>query len=111
MTTQLNDGDIVRLPDWRSINFATVGIADDRELARSRGHDDVWAIYTGATITDCRQYFLDDQAKYRRSIVLHDGEPVIIGGAGYEVKVVRGNTKAPRNSDPIHFTRLPGLTD
>jgi hypothetical protein len=107
----------LRLDGWSMLAFAIFSTArsysrkygEDEEAAftreRERGHATAYSIYTGSMITDDKSHY--DAARQRAStaITLEDGELVAVEGEPeiYKVKVVWGNERGPRNSDPIHF--------
>ena len=111
---ELKAGTDVRLPAWGRMTFATVGTIEDftadladpaayMNRALASGEALAWTVYTGATITSSKAFYDAKEARAAAAITLEPGQPVTIKGRAYTVRVARGNTDAPRNSDPIAF--------
>jgi hypothetical protein len=113
----LKADDVVRLAAWGRMTFATVGTlkayasegrspADYKRIlnrALDSGEALAWTVYAGATISSSPAFYEAKAAKAATAITLEPGQPVTIEGQAYTVRVARGNTDAPRNSDPIAF--------
>jgi hypothetical protein len=115
-------GDRVRLASWAypydrtTVEVGTVRAYsaryhEDPEAAHQRalrlGHRTVWTLYGGSVLLGdpaAREAQARQQdEEMARAVTLEPGQEVRIEGEAFVVKVVPGNVKAPRNSDPIHF--------
>jgi hypothetical protein len=101
----------IRLASWRN-SFAKVGTIESylagkpelQTLCRNRGDDEVWASYTGATITTDKAFYRNHALTVEAATVVADNQIVSVDSKLYRVSVVPGNAgESPRNSDPIHF--------
>jgi hypothetical protein len=115
MTKILSYDQTVRLTAWDSMSYARVftieGYArkhgDDVATSVARaieyGHELAATIQLGATLTTSRSFYERERVAAASAETLVPGEVVEIEGRRYEVVVVCGNERAPRNSDPIKF--------
>ena len=117
----LNHNDYVYLASWTGIyDDCTVQVGtvrgyrigdEDPEEAHARAvernHPVAWTLYPGTCLYGNKDEAL--RAGHRRRVIraaaccIADGDTVLIEGQQYRVRVVPGNVKGPRNSDPIQF--------
>lgn len=113
----------VRLPQWPGMTYATFNTVrscairnqhsifkrdPEAEHARAvkNGHQTAFAIHAGyMLVDDGGHYYRREAERAKQAVTLEDGEIVAIEGEPeiYKVRVIKGNEKGPRNSDPIHF--------
>lgn len=119
MTNFLFHGAFVRLPEWLSGSYATVGSVEGyakqngkdpaKALAKAQGfgHEIVWAIHAGtALVNDGGACHRRDATRWELAEVLTEGRRVEIEGRPYVVTVdprQRGKS-FPQFSNPISFT-------
>lgn len=104
---ELQDGRHVRLPAWAAPKVATVGIAQDIAQSLARGHVAAFAVYTGATLTNSRDFYIQSHVHYQEAVVLGVDRLVLLGRRLWRVRVTRGCEQAPRYSDPIRLDLVP----
>jgi hypothetical protein len=123
---ELKHGDRVRLASWLhpydrttvsvgTVRGYTASYNEDPEVAYARaaknGHDVAWTVHAGTILlggaADRKAQAEQEAAELARAVVLTPGDVVLIEGEQFKVHVPQGNLRAVRNSDPIHFNRVP----
>jgi hypothetical protein len=119
--TILTYGQPIRLAGWHPHTYATTftvegyaiatghNPAAERERALSLGHAIAGSVYIGEVLTTSRSFYAQKEAIAATAITLDAGQTVEIEGRLYTVRIVPGNTKAPRISDPIAFLPIAAL--
>jgi hypothetical protein len=94
---ELTPSQFIRMDTWSASAFCRTGRA-----SKNLG-DAPYSVHGGTTLADNDELRRENAIHAAAATTLTNGQIVIFNGRVFKVVVIRGNEKAPRNSDPIRF--------
>jgi hypothetical protein len=94
---ELVPSQFIRIDTWPSSSFCLLG------RAPKKYDEPPYSVFGGTTLADNEETRRHNAVHAAAATVLSNGQIILFRGLTFKVVVIRGNEKAPRNSDPVRF--------